>query len=148
MHATAMTRPFRLYDDRTPRRAHFERMLAYVVCASALVLPLFMAPVNAFFAHVVYRVGSSAPGYPVHVENGVYPILDATAWPFVVYWMLSLPFWLALFCWAVFMMVSARDVGRSRGWRWRCGQWMVLFAPFGLNAIAFMMMWRWGVAPD
>ena len=149
MHATtSLIRAAGLFDERTPQRAHFERMLAYVVCATVLVLPLAMAPLNVFFAHVVYRVGESAPGYPVHVDNGIYAVLDATGWPFAMYWMLSLPLWLAMLVWAVMMTMSARDIRPSRGPRWLLSQDVVLYAPFVLNVLALLLFIRLAVIPD
>lgn len=149
MHAAnRIARTCRLYDERTPERAHFERMLTYVICASVLVLPLAMAPINAFFAHVVYRVSETAPGYPIHVDDSVYPVLDVTSWPFLIYWLFSIPLWVALLAWAVFMTASARDGASSRGWRWLVIQCLLLYIPFVLFGVALVVMREWGVVPD
>lgn len=43
-------------QEPSRRQIHDDRMLAYAVCAVPLVLPLAMAPVNACFAHLDYRV--------------------------------------------------------------------------------------------
>lgn len=136
------------HNERTFRRVHLDRMLAYMLCAVVLVLPLAMAPVNVFYAHVVYRVSETAPGYPIHVDDSVYPVLDATSWPFFIYWLFSIPLWLTLLVWAVFMTVFALNVARSRGLLWLIGRCLLLYMPFVLHGIALVVMREWGVVPD